>query len=81
MTRITAESLLAEYKASRFPLYWKHEVCRTTAKRIAGTIPRMGYERQIATFSGTDNRGWTITYKLWLSNTSNAQFTFVMYCH
>lgn len=81
MKRITAESLLAEYKSSRFPLYWKHDVSRSTAKRIAGAIPRCGYERKVATFNGIDNQGWSFTYNLWLSNTSNAQFTFVMYCH
>lgn len=80
MKRITAESLLAEYKASRFPLYWKRNVARSTAKNVAGFIPRCGYERKVATFSGVDNQGWSITYELWLVNTSNAQFTFVMYC-
>lgn len=50
------------------------KVSRRTAKRIAGCIPRCGYEILVATRIHNNYQE-----KLWLQNISNAEFRFWRY--
>lgn len=71
MPRLTADSLIAEYRADRHQLYWRRDTSRRVARRIAGRIPRIGYE-MIAEKRVIDGA----TFTLWLQNISGAVYRF-----
>ena len=71
MKRITIESIWEQYPKT-YPS--GVDVSRATARRIAGSIPRCGYELNVAT---RVHLGYRQT--LYLQNISNAVFRFWVY--